>query len=251
MKELVMKDLHVSTKDKEILKGITLTVKEGETVALMGPNGSGKSTLAYALMGHPEYTITQGKIFLSGEDITTLPPEERARKGLFLSYQQPVEIPGVRVSDFLMETRRSLTGEKISLIAFKRLLREQMKRLGIEPSFAYRYLNQGFSGGEKKRMEILQLVLSTPSIAILDETDSGLDIDALRTITTTIKKLQEEQGTGLLVITHYQRLLHYLQPDKVIILIDGKIVKQGGPGLVDKLEAEGYSWAREEQAAEE
>jgi len=242
---LEVKDLHVKIEDKEILKGINLTVDKGQVVALMGPNGSGKSTLAYALMGHPKYEITSGKIILNGEDITAVSPDKRAKKGLFLSFQYPQEIAGVSVSNFLrtaLNAKRESQKEKpISVMDFHKLLQEQMKLLKIDKSFALRYLNEGFSGGEKKRMEILQMAVLKPKIAILDETDSGLDIDALRTVAEGINDLK---GTdlGVLLITHYQRILNYITPDTVHIVMDGKIVKSGGKELALEVEDKGYEW---------
>jgi len=246
---LEVKDLKVKIEDKEILKGINLTVNKGEVVALMGPNGSGKSTLAYALMGHPRYEITSGKILLNGEDITKAKPDERARKGLFLSFQYPQEISGVSVSNFLrtaLNAKREYSKEKpISVMDFHKLLQEKMKLLKIDKSFALRYLNEGFSGGEKKRMEILQMAVLQPKLGILDETDSGLDIDALRTVATGINDLKGPD-LGVLLITHYQRILNYITPDKVHIVMDGKIVKTGGKELALEVEEKGYEWVDKE-----
>jgi len=246
---LEVKDLKVKIEDKEILKGINLQVEKGQVVALMGPNGSGKSTLAYALMGHPRYEITSGKIFLNGEDITNAKPDERARKGLFLSFQYPQEISGVSVSNFLrtaLNAKREASKEKpISVMDFHKLLQEKMKLLKIDKSFALRYVNEGFSGGEKKRMEILQMAVLQPQIGILDETDSGLDIDALRTVATGINDLRGSE-LGVLLITHYQRILNYITPDKVHIVMDGMIVKSGGKELALKVEEQGYEWVDKE-----
>jgi len=242
---LEIKDLHISVEGKMIVKGLSLTVKPGEVNALMGPNGSGKSTLANALMGHPKYTIEKGQIILDGEDITKLEPDERAKKGLFLSFQYPSEIPGVSMSNFLRIALQSVKGKHISVGEFRKLLQEKMQSLKMDPAFADRYLNEGFSGGEKKRAEILQLSVLQPRIAILDETDSGLDIDALKAVAEGINKLLGP-NIGILVITHYQRLLNYLTPDKVHVMIDGKLAKSGGPELAHQLEEKGYDWLKSE-----
>lgn len=242
---LEVKDLKVKVEDKEILKGISLEIEKGEVVALMGPNGSGKSTLAYALMGHPRYKITSGKIFLDGEDITNISPDKRARKGLFLSFQYPQEIPGVSVSNFLRTALNVKKEKPISVMDFHKLLQEKMKLLKIDKSFALRYLNEGFSGGEKKRMEILQMAVLQPQIGIMDETDSGLDIDALRTVAEGVNDLKGSE-LGILLITHYQRILNYITPDKVHIVMDGKIVKSGGKELALEVEERGYEWVNKE-----
>ena len=246
---LEVKDLRVKIGDKEILKGISLEVDKGEVVALMGPNGSGKSTLAYALMGHPSYEITSGRIFLNGEDVTKANPDQRAKKGLFLSFQYPQEISGVSVSNFLrtaINAKKESKNEKlISVMDFHKLLQEKMKLLKVDKSFALRYLNEGFSGGEKKRMEILQMAMLTPNIGILDETDSGLDIDALRTVAEGVNSLKGLE-LGILLITHYQRILNYITPDKVHIVVAGKIVKSGGKELALEVEEKGYEWVGKE-----
>ena len=242
---LEVKDLKVKIEDKEILKGISLEVDKGKVVALMGPNGSGKSTLAYALMGHPRYEITSGKILLNGEDVTKARSDERARKGLFLSFQYPQEISGVSVSNFLRTALNAKNEKKISVMDFHKILQEKMKLLKIDKSFALRYLNEGFSGGEKKRMEILQMAVLQPKIGILDETDSGLDIDALRTVAEGINDLKGSE-LGVLLITHYQRILNYITPDKVHIVMDGKIVKSGGKELALEVEERGYEWVNKE-----
>jgi Fe-S cluster assembly ATP-binding protein len=246
---LEVKDLKVKIEDKEILKGINLTVKKGEVVALMGPNGSGKSTLAYALMGHPRYEITSGKIFINEEDVTKATPDVRAKKGLFLSFQYPQEISGVSVSNFLRTAlnakREAKTEKPISVMDFHKLLQEKMKLLKIDKSFALRYLNEGFSGGEKKRMEILQMAVLQPNLAILDETDSGLDVDALRTVAEGVNDLKGSE-LGILLITHYQRILNYITPDKVHIVVDGKIVKSGEKELALEVEEKGYEWVNKE-----
>jgi len=244
---LEVMDLKVKIEDKEILKGINLTVEKGEVVALMGPNGSGKSTLAYTLMGHPGYKIISGKILLNEDDITKAKPDERARKGLFLSFQYPQEISGVSVSNFLRTALNAKNEEKISVMDFHKLLQEKMKLLKIDKSFALRYLNEGFSGGEKKRMEILQMAVLQPKLGILDETDSGLDIDALRTVATGINDLKGPE-LGILLITHYQRILNYITPDKDHIVMDGKIVKSGGKELALEVEERGYEWVNKEKA---
>src|SRR3989338_7336340 len=250
---LEVKDLHVKIKDKEILKGISLEVDKGQVVALMGPNGSGKSTLAYALMGHPSYEITSGRIFLNNENVTEAKPDERAKKGLFLSFQYPQEISGVSVSNFLrtaLNAKREAKNEKlISVMDFHKLLQEKIKLLKVDKSFALRYLNEGFSGGEKKRMEILQMAMLQPNIGILDETDSGLDIDALRTVAEGVNSLKGPE-LGILLITHYQRILNYITPDKVLIVVAGKIVKSGGKGLALEVEEKGYEWVGKEAVIE-
>ena len=242
---LEVKDLKVSIEGKEILKGINLEVNKGEVVALMGPNGSGKSTLAYALMGHPKYEITNGNIIINDEDMTHADPDDRARKGLFLSFQYPQEISGVSVSNFL---RTALNAKRenekpISVLDFHKLLQEKMALLKIDKSFAMRYLNEGFSGGEKKRTEILQMAVLNPKMGILDETDSGLDIDALKTVAQGVNSLKGPE-LGILLITHYQRILNYITPDKVHIVIDGMIVKSGGKELALQVEEKGYDWLK-------
>ncbi len=243
MSFLEIKNLKVKVENKEILKGINLQVNKGQVVALMGPNGSGKSTLAYALTRHPRYEITSGKILLNGEDITQAAPDERAKKGLFLSFQNPMEISGVSVSNFLRTALNSKNGNKISVIEFHKLLQEKMKLLQVDKSFALRYLNEGFSGGEKKRMEILQMAVLHPNIAILDETDSGLDIDALRIVANGINALKSKE-LGILLITHYQRILNYITPDKVHIIMNGRIVKSDGKELALEVESKGYDWIK-------
>ena len=244
---LEIKDLKVKIEDKEILKGITLNVDKNQVVALMGPNGSGKSTLAYALMGHPKYEITNGKIILNGEDVKDSSPDERAKKGLFLSFQYPQEIAGVSVSNFLRTALNAKRENKISVLDFHKLLQEKMALLKMDKSFATRYLNEGFSGGEKKRAEILQMAVLQPKIAILDETDSGLDIDALKTVAEGVNSLKGPE-TGILIITHYQRILNYITPDKVHIVMKGNIVKSGGKELALQVEEKGYDWLRQKVA---
>ena len=250
MSELVIKDLHVSIEGKEILKGLNLTVRTGEIHAIMGPNGTGKSTLAYTLMGHPSYEVTKGEIWFKGENILTKSPDERSRKGLFLAFQYPVSIPGVTVANFLrtaLNTRRRAINPEdkgISIPEFRKMLLEKMDLLKMESKVAGRYLNDGFSGGEKKRAEILQMAMLKPEIAVLDETDSGLDIDALRIVSEGVTALTGPD-LGVLVITHYQRLLNYIKPQFVHIMFNGIIVESGGPELALKLEERGYDWVRE------
>lgn len=239
MPTLDIQDLHVSVDGKEILKGITLRIAAGETHALMGPNGSGKSTLASVLMGDPRFTVTGGSILLDGEDILALPPEERARKGLFLSFQYPVEIPGVTVESFLRLAYNTQRGTTLDVVSFHKMLMAAMERSHIDPAFCRRYLNDGFSGGEKKRMEMLQMAILDPAIAILDETDSGLDVDALKVVAEGIAKRQDSAHSTL-IITHFSRLLLHVAPTAVHIMMDGVIVKSGGPELAHAVEAGGY-----------
>tara|TARA_Y100000310_G_scaffold302635_1_gene340205 strand:+ start:44585 stop:45334 length:750 start_codon:yes stop_codon:yes gene_type:complete len=247
---LEIKDLHVNVEGKEILKGVNLEIKEGEIVAFMGPNGSGKSTLSYTIMGHPKYEITKGKILYNGEDITDIEPNERAKKGLFLSFQYPNEIPGVSVSNFLRTALNSKRENPINVLDFRKLLLEKLELLKMDKSFMNRYLNEGFSGGEKKRAEILQLAILEPKMAILDETDSGLDIDSLKTVADGINKIKTKD-MGVLIITHYQRILNYIIPDRVYVLVDGKIAESGGKELVHELEEKGYAkWVTNEEAVE-
>jgi Fe-S cluster assembly ATP-binding protein len=250
MSELVIENLHVNIEDKEILKGLDLNVKQGEIHAIMGPNGTGKSTLAYTLMGHPSYQVTDGDVWFKGKNILELSPDERARLGLFLAFQYPVAIPGVTVANFLRTAlnarRRAANPEDkgMPIPEFRKMLKEQMSLLKMDHNVAGRYLNDGFSGGEKKRAEILQMAALRPEIAILDETDSGLDIDALRIVADGVNALMGSD-LGVLVITHYQRLLNYIKPDFVHIMLDGKIVESGGPDLALHLEEQGYDWVRE------
>jgi Fe-S cluster assembly ATP-binding protein len=252
MSELEIRDLHVSAEGKEILKGLDLSVDRGEVHALMGPNGSGKSTLANAIMGHPGLEVTAGTISFNGEEVTEADPDERARMGLFMAFQYPVAIPGVTVSKYLrmiVNAQREARGEdQIKLKDFRRQAEEAMELVNIPREFSSRYLNDGFSGGEKKRMEILQLAMLRPRIAVLDETDSGLDIDALRTVATGVNTLAGPE-VGTLIITHYQRILHLVRPDFVHVMYDGRIVKQGTDELVGQLEEKGYGWIREEVEA--
>ncbi|HEX3389977.1 MAG TPA: Fe-S cluster assembly ATPase SufC [Streptosporangiaceae bacterium] len=250
MATLEIRDLHVSVVDaadtsREILRGVDLTVKDGETHAIMGPNGSGKSTLAYAIAGHPKYRVTQGSVTLDGENVLSMSVDARARAGLFLAMQYPVEVPGVSVSNFLRTAVTAVRGEAPKLRLFLKEMREAMARLAIEPQFAERNLNEGFSGGEKKRLEILQMELLNPKVAILDETDSGLDIDALRVVSGGVNRFREQPGHGVLLITHYTRILRYVTPDFVHVFVGGRIVEEGGPELAETLEAEGYEkWVK-------
>jgi Fe-S cluster assembly ATP-binding protein len=252
MAKLEIKDLHVSAEDKEILKGLDLTVDGGEVHALMGPNGSGKSTLANAIMGHPGLEVTGGSIVFDGEDITDADPDERSRLGVFMAFQYPVAIPGVTVSKYLrmiVNAHREARGEgQIKLKDFRKEAEAAMELTNIPKEFSSRYLNDGFSGGEKKRMEILQLAMLRPKLAVLDETDSGLDIDALRTVAKGVNTLAGPE-VGTLIITHYQRILHLVRPQFVHVIFDGRIVKEGGEELVEQLEEKGYGWIREEVEA--
>jgi len=250
--ELEIRNLHVTAEGKEILKGVSLDVESGSIHALMGPNGSGKSTLANAIMGHPGLEVTEGTITFKGEDITEADPAERSRMGLFMAFQYPVAIPGVTVAKYLrmiVNAHREAAGEEpVKLKDFRKETEEAMALTNIPKDFSSRYLNDGFSGGEKKRMEILQLAMLQPEMSVLDETDSGLDIDALRTVAEGVNKFAGP-GMGVLIITHYQRILHLIKPDAVHVLFDGRIVKQGGPELVQQLEERGYGWIREEVEA--
>jgi Fe-S cluster assembly ATP-binding protein len=253
MADLEIKNLHVSAGDKQILKGVDLHVRDGEFHALMGPNGSGKSTLANAIMGHPNLEVTEGQILFDGEDITEADPDERARSGLFMAFQYPVAIPGVTVAKYLrmvINAHREARGEPaISLKDFRTTVQQAMDLTNVPRDFSNRYLNDGFSGGEKKRMEMLQLALAEPRLAVLDETDSGLDIDALRTVATAVNAVAERSSLGVLIITHYQRILHLVKPQFVHVMFEGRIVKEGGPELVTTLEEKGYGWIRDEVVA--
>jgi len=252
MPDLKITNLHVSADDKEILKGLDLEVSKGQIHALMGPNGSGKSTLANAIMGHPAFEVTEGTIEFRGSDVTEAAPEERSRMGLFMAFQYPVAIPGVTVAKYLrmaMNAHREARGEpEIKLKDFRAATEEAMELASIPKEFSSRYLNDGFSGGEKKRMEILQLAMLLPRMAVLDETDSGLDIDALRVVAEGVNRFAGPE-MGVLIITHYQRILHLVKPDAVHVMYDGRIVKEGGPELVELLEQRGYGWIREEVEA--
>jgi Fe-S cluster assembly ATP-binding protein len=254
MSELDIRNLHVRIQDREILKGVNLSVKQGEVHALMGPNGTGKSTLAYTLMGHPSYEVTEGEAWFKGKNILELSPDERAHLGLFLAFQYPVAIPGVTVANFLRTALNArmksedAESKGISIPQFRRMLKEKMDLLKMDIAFAGRYLNEGFSGGEKKRAEVLQMATLQPEIAIMDETDSGLDIDALRIVSEGVNALRGPD-LGVLVITHYQRILNYIKPDYVHIMLDGRIVETGGPELALHLEEHGYDWLREKNEA--
>jgi Fe-S cluster assembly ATP-binding protein len=248
--KLEIQNLHVRIEEREILHGVNLTVGQGETHALMGPNGSGKSTLSNVIMGRPGYVLTQGQVLLNGEDITALTADERAKRGLFLAMQYPTEIPGVSVVNFLRTAYQSVKGEQVSALAFRKHMKTQMERLGIEESMVQRYVNQGFSGGEKKRNEVLQLAVLEPEIALLDETDSGLDIDSLKLVAESVNELVGPE-LGVLVITHYQRMLNYITPQYVHVMMQGKIVQSGGPELAHQLEDKGYEGIRRELGLEE
>ena len=250
MATLEIKDLHVSVNAsdedggtdgmKEILKGVDLVIKDGETHAIMGPNGSGKSTLAYSIAGHPKYTVTGGTVTLDGADVLAMTVDERARAGLFLAMQYPVEVPGVSVANFLRTAKTAIDGEAPKLRTWVKDVNSVMERLNLDASFSQRSVNEGFSGGEKKRHEIAQLELLNPKVAVLDETDSGLDIDALKIVAQGVNRFSEQEDKGVLLITHYTRILRYIQPDFVHVFVDGRIAEEGGPELADQLEAEGY-----------
>jgi Fe-S cluster assembly ATP-binding protein len=253
MADLEIRSLHASAGDKEILKGVDLSVSKGQIHALMGPNGSGKSTLANVIMGHPNIEVTEGSILFKGQDITESDPDERARMGLFMAFQYPVAVPGVTITKYLrtvINAHREARGEEpIPLKEFRLTVEEAMKLTNVPKEFAARYLNDGFSGGEKKRLEMLQLALQKPDVAVLDETDSGLDIDALRTVANAVNSVAQQSDMGVLIITHYQRILHLVQPDFVHVLYQGRIVKEGGPELVTHLEDKGYGPIIEEVEA--
>ena len=251
--DLIIKDLYARIGDKEILRGVNLTVRQGTVHAIMGPNGSGKSTLSYIIAGHPSYEVTGGEIWYKGHNLLELEPDARSRLGVFLAFQYPVAVPGVTVANFLRSAINAHRAEEgkdpketaIPAAEFRKLLREGLNLLDMDESFARRYLNDGFSGGEKKRLEILQMMLLKPTMAVLDETDSGLDIDALRIVANGVNRLAGPH-MGVLVITHYQRLLNYIKPDVVSVMMDGRIVREGGPELALELEEKGYDWLREE-----
>jgi Fe-S cluster assembly ATP-binding protein len=247
MATLEIRDLHVTVDTgtegngpKEILKGVDLTIKDGETHAIMGPNGSGKSTLAYSIAGHPKYTVTRGSVTLDGADVLAMSVDERARAGLFLAMQYPVEVPGVSVSNFLRTAKTAIDGEAPKLRTWVKDVNSAMDRMKMDPAFATRSVNEGFSGGEKKRHEILQLELLNPKVAVLDETDSGLDIDALKVVSEGVNRYREHGDRGVLLITHYTRILRYITPDFVHVFVNGQMVEEGGPELAEELEASGY-----------
>jgi Fe-S cluster assembly ATP-binding protein len=248
-----VENLHAGIEGEEILRGVDLTINRGEIHALMGPNGSGKSTLAYIVAGHPNYEVFEGRVLFKGENVLEMGADERAQMGMFLAFQYPTTIPGVSMANFLRLAVNSVRGEedgeggkkRIAPREFRRMLREKMKMLNIDESFATRYLNEGFSGGEKKRAEILQMAMLEPEFAIMDETDSGLDIDALRTVSDGVNKLYND-NMAMLLITHYQRLLNYIKPHHVHVMLDGRVVRSGGPELAEELEAKGYDWLKEE-----
>ncbi|MCB2202713.1 Fe-S cluster assembly ATPase SufC [bacterium] len=254
--ELVIKDLHVSIEDTEILKGLNFSMKQGEVHAIMGPNGTGKSTLAYTVMGHPSYEITGGDILIDGQSVLEMAPDERSRAGIFLAFQYPVSIPGVTVANFLrtaLNARRRHADppqDDISVLEFRKLLKSKMDLLEMDYSFGGRYLNEGFSGGEKKRTEVLQLAVLEPAFAILDETDSGLDIDAIRIVSDGVNAIKGP-NMGVMVITHYQRILNYIKPDYVHVMFDGRIVESGGQELAVQLEENGYDWVREKHGQQQ
>ncbi len=243
---LEFKDIHVEVEGKEVVKGVSMTINPGEIHAIMGKNGSGKSSLSNALMGHPSYTITKGEAYLKGESILDMEADERSRAGLFLAFQYPLAIPGVTVANFMRAALKSHRGADADMSDFRKLFKAAMTDLSVDQSFATRYINDGFSGGEKKRIEVLQMSMLNPAMALLDETDSGVDIDAIKIVSEGINRYQSENN-GVLMVTHYQRLLNYVKPDKVHVMMDGKFVLTGGPELALKLEESGYEWLNEEK----
>ncbi|WP_075878215.1 Fe-S cluster assembly ATPase SufC [Merdibacter massiliensis] len=245
MSTLTVKDLHVQVEDKEILKGVNLTVQEGETHALMGPNGNGKSTLLAAIMGNPKYTVTQGEILLDGKDVLAMEVDERSKAGLFLGMQYPSEISGVTNSDFLRTAMNARRERPIPLFQFIRQMEKTIQKMQMKEDLAHRFLNEGFSGGEKKRNEIIQMLMLEPSIAMLDEIDSGLDVDALKIVAQAVLELQEKTKLGMIVVSHYARFLEYVRPTHAHVLMDGKIVVSGGSELIEKIDQEGYEWVEE------
>jgi len=236
-----VKDLQVEIEGKKVVKGVSLTINPGEIHAIMGPNGSGKSSLSNALMGHPNYRVTAGEATLGGVNILDMSPDKRSRAGLFLAFQYPLAIPGVSVANFMRAALAAHRGKEADMSDFRKLLKQEMEALSVDPAFAARYVNEGFSGGEKKRFEVLQLLMLNPSVAILDETDSGLDIDALKTVAEGINRFHSDQN-GILMVTHYQRLLNYIKPDFVHVMMAGNVVRSGGPELALQLEEKGYDW---------
>jgi Fe-S cluster assembly ATP-binding protein len=238
-------DIHVTVENKEVVKGVSLSVKAGEVHAIMGPNGSGKSSLSNALAGHPQYQITQGEAWLGGKNLIEMSADERSRAGLFLAFQYPVSIPGVTVANFMRTALQAHRGKDADMSDFRKLFKKEMEDLGVDQAFATRYLNEGFSGGEKKRIEILQMSMLRPKMSILDETDSGLDIDALKTVAEGINRFHND-GNAVLLVTHYQRLLNYVKPDFVHVMMNGRMVMSGGPELALKLEDQGYEWVENE-----
>ncbi len=248
--QLHCENIHVSIGEKQVVKGVSLTIRAGEIHALMGPNGSGKSTFANALMGHPAYTLTEGKIWVDGEDMTEAEPDEKSRKGMFLAFQYPVAVPGVTVANFLRAAVKARhPGDEAVMKSFRKDLIAEFEKLEIDQVFATRYVNDGFSGGEKKRLEILQMAMLRPKIALLDETDSGLDIDALQVVSKGINHVVDQYNVGVLLVTHYQRILNYVKPHHVHVFMDGRIVRSGGPELAHALEEKGYEWIENEVAA--
>jgi Fe-S cluster assembly ATP-binding protein len=245
---LKIENLHVEVDGNEIVKGLDLVVDRGELHAIMGPNGSGKSTLANVLMGHPRYDVTEGSVTFEGEDVLELEPDERAKMGMFLAFQYPSEVPGVSVANFLRTAVNSVRDEELSPMEMYKLLQEKMAVMRMDPKFAERYLNEGFSGGEKKRNEILQMLMLEPKLAIMDETDSGLDIDALQVVARGVNEMRGPDFSAV-VITHYQRILRYIEPDRVHVMLDGRLVTSGGKGLAEELEEKGYDWVRQEFSA--
>jgi Fe-S cluster assembly ATP-binding protein len=245
---LKIEDLHIEIDGQEIVKGLDLEVGKGEIHAIMGPNGSGKSTLANVLMGHPRYEVTEGSITFQGEDVFELEPDERAKLGMFLAFQYPSEVPGVSVANFLRTAVNSVREEELNPMEMYRLLQEKMSIMQMDPKFAERYLNEGFSGGEKKRNEILQMLMLDPKLAIMDETDSGLDIDALQVVAKGVNEMKGPEFSAV-IITHYQRILRYIEPDRVHVMLDGRLVTSGGKELADDLEEKGYDWVRQEFGA--
>lgn len=243
---LEIKNLHASVEGKEILKGIDLTINKGEVHVIMGPNGSGKSTLVNTIMSNPKYEITSGKIFFEGEDVTEFAADERAKRGIFMSFQSPIEVPGISVENFIRTSKSAVDDKPVSVLRFNLDLSKRMKELEMKPEYASRYMNYGFSGGEKKKTEILQMQILNPKLAMLDETDSGLDVDAVRIVSEGIKNFKKDEDKALMIITHHKEIISNVVPDYVHVIIDGKIVKEGDASLIHKIEEEGYGWIRDE-----